>query len=158
MGQTIEPDSSTPGGEAGEELARRERALRSREQALGERAPEDAAAVSLVERERALDERECAITAAEAGPAPLLDAGGDAEAESTPAAPPSSALPSLQALARLVVEAAPDHPDRAEEWQTYLFFLRDHADFDGRLPSSFDALVHEVFEPVLEPHGDAVGT
>ena len=31
-------------------------------------------------------------------------------------------------------------PDRVEEWETYLFFLRQHAAIDGTLPASFDSL------------------
>jgi hypothetical protein len=40
-------------------------------------------------------------------------------------------------------------PDQEEEWRSYLFFLRDHADVDGRLPSTFDGLVAEVFAQLV---------
>ncbi len=36
-------------------------------------------------------------------------------------------------------------PEQAEEWRTYLFFLREHAASDGSLPPQFDGLVEDVF-------------
>ena len=36
-------------------------------------------------------------------------------------------------------------PEQAEEWRTYLFFLRAHASADGSLPTQFDGLIEDVF-------------
>jgi capsular polysaccharide biosynthesis protein len=55
----------------------------------------------------------------------------------------------LDDLARLAEARRDELPDRAEEWRTYLYFLREHADVDGRLPASFDSLVDEVFADLL---------
>jgi hypothetical protein len=55
----------------------------------------------------------------------------------------------LDELERLVQERRRRLPERAEEWDTYLFLLRDHADADGSLPPSFDSLVNDVFGDVL---------
>jgi capsular polysaccharide biosynthesis protein len=55
----------------------------------------------------------------------------------------------LNALRRLVEEHGAEHPERLDAWNTYLFFLRDHAGPDGRLPGSFDALVEEEFADLL---------
>ncbi|MDX6401100.1 MAG: hypothetical protein QOF27_1706, partial [Gaiellaceae bacterium] len=40
-------------------------------------------------------------------------------------------------------------PERAEEWRTYLFFLREHASSDGALPPQFDGLVQDVFGELI---------
>ena len=53
----------------------------------------------------------------------------------------------LDALERLVDQRRQLEPDRVEEWETYLFLLREHATVDGALPPSFDALVADVFGP-----------
>ena len=44
---------------------------------------------------------------------------------------------------------AREFPDRAEEWTSYLFFLRDYAAPDGTLPDSFDALISDTFADLL---------
>jgi len=56
----------------------------------------------------------------------------------------------IDALAQLVDEHADAYPERAEEWQMYVAYLRDFAAEDGRLPSSFDGLVGEVFGDLLD--------
>ena len=53
------------------------------------------------------------------------------------------------ALERLVAERGSEFPDRVEEWQAYLFFLREHASLEGALPPSFDALVDDTFHELL---------
>jgi hypothetical protein len=55
----------------------------------------------------------------------------------------------LDVLRRLVEERGGKHPERLDAWNTYLFFLRDYAGPDGRLPASFDALVEEEFRDLL---------
>ena len=52
-------------------------------------------------------------------------------------------------LEHLVSARGQEFPDRAVEWPSYLFFLREHADVDGSLPSSFDYLVEDVFAELL---------
>jgi capsular polysaccharide biosynthesis protein len=54
----------------------------------------------------------------------------------------------LPALESLVRERSHTAPEQQEEWTSYLFFLREHADADGVLPSSFDQLVNDVFGPL----------
>ena len=51
----------------------------------------------------------------------------------------------LNELARLVEERGQEHPDRQDEWQSYLFFLRSYAEPDGTIPASFDWLIEEQF-------------
>ena len=80
------------------------------------------------------------------------------EPEPAPPPEPEPAEPALRsegawnlnALRRLVEEHGAEHPDRLDAWSSYLFFLRDHAGPDGRLPSSFDALVEEEFAELLQ--------
>jgi hypothetical protein len=40
-------------------------------------------------------------------------------------------------------------PEQADTWEAYLFYLREHAAADGRLPPYFDVLIREVFGPIL---------
>jgi hypothetical protein len=56
---------------------------------------------------------------------------------------------SLDELETLVALAPNASDAQREEWRTYLFFLREHADATGRLPASFDSLVAEVFCDLL---------
>lgn len=87
-----------------------------------------------------------------ARPPPEARPQGEPQPQPEPmaAALPASGVWSLPRLERLVEERAAEFPDRVEEWRTYLFFLRDHAAPDGQLPASFDVLVDEVFEDVLQ--------
>jgi hypothetical protein len=41
------------------------------------------------------------------------------------------------------------HPDRLDEWQSTIYFLRDYADYDGAVPASFDWLIEETFSPLF---------
>ena len=105
---------------------------------------------ALAERERTLAERVAAVTkrelafarAAAVRPAPPAP-------EPVPAAPATNGGFNLSLLERLVAEHGPAHADRAEEWESYLFFLREYAEPDGALPHSFDGLVEETFRPLL---------
>ena len=56
----------------------------------------------------------------------------------------------LNVLAQLVTRFSGDFPDRAEEWTYYVLYLREYATADGRLPESFNLLVHDVFGDLLE--------
>jgi hypothetical protein len=68
--------------------------------------------------------------------------------------PKRSRIPSLSELERLVAREINAHPDRADEWRWYLFYLRDFATVDGELPESFALLVRIAFAAIL-PSGSA---
>ncbi len=55
----------------------------------------------------------------------------------------------LFALQRLVDERGGEHPDRLEEWASYLYFLREYAKPDGAVPASFDWLIEETFTELV---------
>jgi hypothetical protein len=59
----------------------------------------------------------------------------------------------IRVLSGLVEENARDFPSWAEEWRAYLGSLREFADSAGQLPPTFDSLVLEVFEPLLDRIG-----
>jgi capsular polysaccharide biosynthesis protein len=112
-------------------------------------------------RERALEERVAAVTQRELAVARAAAAARRPVSASAPGAASAPAPPAVAAgpdgprtfnlatLERLVAERAADHPGRREEWESYLFFLRDHAGADGSLPPSFDGLVEETFAEIL---------
>ncbi len=130
--------------------------------------------VGIVRRERELEERVAAVTQRElelarrsaelavraAEPAPQPRPDPQPEPEPLPEPPPEP-LPgppaavggpgayNLLALERLVEERRNGHPERAEEWATYLFFLREHAAPDGTVPASFDWLIEDTFGEIL---------
>ena len=53
-------------------------------------------------------------------------------------------------LERAVAAQPGASAEQAEEWSTYLFFLREHASSDGALPPQFDGLVEDVFGQVVD--------
>ena len=55
-------------------------------------------------------------------------------------------------LAWLVEDAAAQHPNRIEEWRSYLELLNSHAE-DGIAPPAFDELIWDVFRPIVDPAG-----
>jgi hypothetical protein len=55
----------------------------------------------------------------------------------------------LNELTRVVEERGPEFPDRQDEWQSYLFFLRSYAEPDGTVPASFDWLIEEQFGEIV---------
>jgi hypothetical protein len=120
----------------GTALGERVRTVTERERALARRAGELAA------REREL-ERVAAAQAVVPEPEPEPEPAGPAELLG-----PAGAW-NLATLERLVAERGSEFPDRVEEWQAYLFFLREHASLEGVLPASFDALVDETFHELL---------
>jgi hypothetical protein len=65
----------------------------------------------------------------------------------------------VEALAALVEVKAGEHPEQAEEWRGYVEFLRQQA-VGGALPAGFDALVQDVFGPILpaDPQREALRT
>ncbi len=156
-----------------DEVTKRERALarRAGELAARERLTEDGASersallqkreTELAGREREFEERVGAhaeeVERIEVERLALAEAAQTAEREPPPAASLTQAPDhasaqelSLEALEGLVAKGRLEHPDRAEEWTTYLYFLREHADSSGRLPDHFKGLVADVFSPLLD--------
>ena len=133
-------------------MARRAGELAAHEQKLDRREEELAAAASrprpsdhaAARRERDLEKRERELATREAQ---LEAVAAVPEAEEAP--PPLAEVTepgwNLRTLERLVDEQRASNPAAAEEWTTYLFFLRGHADADGALPASFDGLIADVF-------------
>ena len=130
-------------------LAQRAGALAAREQDLERRQAELARAADraahaeqdLVRQRRDVEERQAELETAPPEPAP----------EPVPRIAPAGADGgwTLDALDALVDANAGRFPEQEDEWRSYLFFLRDHADVDGRLPPHFEGLVAEVFAPLV---------
>jgi len=125
------------------EVSRRETELDERERALVERVAAVTRRELAVARAAAQTARPPAPPAAPAGPEPV-----PAPPPVQPAGAVSGAF-TLDALERLVAAGGAAHPERRDEWESTLFFLRDYAEPDGRLPGSFDWLVQETFAPLL---------
>lgn len=137
--------------EAAADLRRREKSLEQRVEQVTARERELARrAGELAARQRELEERDEPEPEPEPEPPPV-------PVEPTPAPEPVEAAPALpsggrwnlQDLVRLVEENSDASTDQAEEWRTYLFFLRGHAAADGSLPAQFDGLVNDVFGDLL---------
>jgi hypothetical protein len=138
------------------ELAAREKRLEAREEELAAAASRPSPSERAVSRreedlerqaretERRLAEREAKLEARRAE----LEAGAPV-AEPEQPAPVAGEVAgrgwNLRTLERLVNEQSDANPEVVGEWTTYLFFLRQHADAEGVLPSSFDDLVGDVF-------------
>jgi hypothetical protein len=114
-------------GRREEELERRVEAVTKREAELARRAAE------LAVRERKLAEDEAA---AAPEPVPITTNG-------------AVGTYFLTDLEELVAQRGGAHPEKLEEWQSYLFFLRDYAATDGRIPASFDWLIADTFAELL---------
>ena len=119
-------------------VARRERALAQRAGQLSVREHD------LNRRAVELEEAAAAIPEPEPDPEPAP--------EPEPADPPAPSATgwTLQALEALMDDRARSgaSPRQQQEWSTYLFLLREHADADGALPASFDPLVKDIFGPL----------
>ena len=144
------------------ELARRAAELAAAEAPVAEREAAVAALAADLDRraeaveraERDLDERAAALQARE-------DDAAEAElaAQAPTPLPPPVRLPvptsaeagsyNLVTLERLVTERLPDFPGRAEEWQSYLYFLREYAGPDGSVPACFDWLIQDTFTELV---------
>jgi capsular polysaccharide biosynthesis protein len=137
-----------------DQVARRERVLAQRAGQLAarehdlERREEEVEAVrrrdeELAEKQRELERREAELEARAAEPEP--------EAVAKPPPPEPEPVPavrtgwSLRTLEHLVAAQTDAHPREREEWEAYLFYLREHADHDGKLPATFDGVVAVVF-------------
>jgi capsular polysaccharide biosynthesis protein len=141
------------------ELEERVKALDERERGLERQAEELGGLEStLREAEANLARRAQDLTAREAelavSPPPAPEPAPEAPSAPAPAAPPVQIPPGepgwrLDELERLVVAHGGENPDRAEEWQSYLFYLRDYVDVDGRVPRQFDWLIEDTFGDLL---------
>jgi capsular polysaccharide biosynthesis protein len=140
-----EPDIDPEGVLAAREAHLRDRiaAVTSREQALARRAGE------LAQREREFEAREpVSVPAEPEAPPPPPEPLPVVERKPEPvrvAGEEAPTRPTLGDLERLVSANADRFPEAVEEWNAYLFFLRDYADSAGRLPPSFDGLIEDVF-------------
>ena len=67
-----------------------------------------------------------------------------------PVGAPRSGGWNLNDLQHAVDSAGEASVEQAEEWNTYLYFLRGHAAVDGSLPAQFDGLVEDVFRTVVD--------
>jgi hypothetical protein len=135
-------------------VTEREGSLAKRSSALGERVK------SVTVRERALARRAGELAARERQLERLAaEQAVQPEPEATPEPEPARVVQpgllasagawNIVALERLVAERGAEFPDRVDEWQAYLFFLRGHASLEGTLPRSFDALVDETFRELV---------
>jgi O-antigen ligase len=153
------------------ELAKRAAALAVRERALASlerRVHERAESIARRETKAASLERAAAARARvpepEPEPVPVPVSAPEPEPEPEPAraAPPPLPEPvtvattpagfaqlTLDQLERRVRANGDAHPEEAETWKFTLFYLREHADVNGRLPASFDVVIDEVFGPLL---------
>jgi uncharacterized protein involved in exopolysaccharide biosynthesis len=126
--------AAEPEAELDGDLRRREAELAARERALADRVA-------------AVQERELALARAQAKPA------GPAEQPAPVSAPAPPTVVSgafnVDRIERLLEERGGSYPDRLDEWQSTLFFLREYAEPDGTLPGSFDWLVQDTFGPLL---------
>jgi hypothetical protein len=125
-----------------ERLAEREAALQGREAEHG--AQRRAGEEELAKRTAELEEARAAV------PEPVPEP--EPEPEPTPA-PEPAAVPAgawtIELLEQRVAQRRERFPDQADEWVTYLYFLREHASIDGSLPRSFDSLIADVFADAI---------
>ena len=142
------------------ELAERERALQERVAGVTQRELAVARAAAsagddgdLRQREQQLQERVAAVTQRELAVARLAASAQPAPVPPAPEPEPLPEVPGafdLARLERLVAERGGAHPERLDEWESTLFFLRDYAGPDGTLPGTFDWLVQDTFAPLLD--------
>jgi hypothetical protein len=130
-------------GERERRLEERIKAVSKRETALARHAGE------LAERERALAAtpatHEPVPPRSEPAPAPASPPILEPQPKPAPVVVAETAERTLAELERLVRVNAERFPDSVDEWNAYLFYLRDYADATGRLPASFDGLINDVF-------------
>jgi hypothetical protein len=135
--------------EAAADLQRREKSLEQRVEQVTARERELARrAGELAARQREFDERDATKPEPEPPAVPAEPTPPPEPVEAAPAVPARGRW-NLQDLVRLVEENSDASTDQAEEWRTYLFFLRGHAAADGSLPAQFDGLVNDIFGDLL---------
>ena len=122
--------------------AEREVGSRTRELASSERKLADRAA------EIAMSRRELEVLAA-APPPPVPEPAPVPQVETELALPPRTGTWNLTELQAAVDAYADPTPEQAENWRTYLYFVREHASPDGTLPRSLDPLIADVFAEIV---------
>ena len=170
-GRVREGVAGTPEG-AVRELRKRELHLDQRVKTVSARERELAKrAGQLASRERELEKRVSALGAREGELTKQRDelVAEKRELESAPAPEPSTPEPepvapgpavatavahegawNINDLQHAIDARAAQSPEQAEEWRTYLFFLREHASSNGSLPRTFDPLIAEVFGDAIQ--------
>jgi hypothetical protein len=163
-------------GDRAAELAERERAIDERmkvlEKTVRRRARElaqEAVALKTKEQELVARERRLAAGAPTAPADPLPPPVFQRQPQAAPPPPPPEPEPgrrlepipvlrhgaapeggwNLDRLERWIEERGDRFPDRVEEWRYYIVYMRDFANVDGVLPTSFDRLVWDVFGELL---------
>ena len=134
-----------------QELDERAAALAAAEREVGSRARELASSErKLADRaaEIAMSKRELEVLAA-APPPPAPEPVPVPQVETEPALPPRSGTWNLTELQAAVDAYADPTPEQAENWRTYLYFVREHASPDGTLPRSLDPLIADVFAEIV---------
>ena len=149
-------------GERLKTVTARERELATR---VGKAAARDkeseARSAELATRERALDDRAAKLAKEEreleqrpAPPPPPTPPPPEPVPVPTPEPLPERVIRSgawnVNDLERAVAAQSNASAEQAEEWGTYLFFLREHAASDGALPPQFDGLIEDVFGPIRD--------
>ena len=82
-------------------------------------------------------------------PEPASAVEATAAAEPRPAGPAPGGRYNLLTLEKLVEEKQDAFPDRADDWTSYLFFLREYASSDGTVPATFDWLIQDTFAELV---------
>jgi len=130
-------------------LDQRVKGVTARERALAERAGKLAA------REQELEDRAAEIAVSQREPEALVAAPAPPEPvsvpepEAAPSVPTRAGTWNLSELQRAVDAYADATPEQAENWRTYLYFVREHASSDGTLPRSLDPLISDIFGEAL---------
>jgi capsular polysaccharide biosynthesis protein len=128
------------------DLARRERELEERVAAVTKRELELARRAA----ELAVREREAARPPEpEPQPEPPRPVPAAAPAPPPAAAGDGAGTFNLLRLERLVEERGGEFPERADEWASYLYLLREYAGPDGSVPASFDGLIQDTFAELV---------
>jgi hypothetical protein len=129
------------------QLAAREQDLERRQQETERRAAEvEAAAAAAAAEPESEPEPEPELPSP---PEPQLEPEPEPQPEPSPTPRASWTLAALEQVTRERSEGA--SAEQQEEWADYLFLLREHADADGALPSSFEPLIINIFGPLQQP-------
>jgi hypothetical protein len=134
-----------------QELDERAAALAAAEREVGSRARELASSErKLADRaaEIAMSKRELEVLAAAPPPRPPEPVSVP-QVDTEPALPPRTGTWNLNELQAAVDAYADPTPEQAENWRTYLYFVREHASPDGTLPRSLDPLIADVFAEIV---------
>ena len=134
-----------------QELDERAAALAAAEREVGSRARELASSErKLADRaaEIAMSKRELEVLAAAPPPRPPEPVSVP-QVDTELALPPRTGTWNLNELQAAVDAYADPTPEQAENWRTYLYFVREHASPDGTLPRSLDPLIADVFAEIV---------